>query len=206
MHTAKALFGATAWVSLALFAAGHANAAVLDIAVAGADGKPLPNAVVYLESAADAAATSALRSAPAHEIAQEGKQFLPRVSVVGVGTQVRFPNRDTVRHHVYSFSPAKTFELKLYIGTPASPVTFDQPGLVVLGCNIHDSMVAWLLVVPTPYHAVSGADGLARIELPAGNYSLRSWHNGLPVQSQPQSQAVQVPSSGTRAIVRLPVT
>ena len=204
MRAARALVGAAALAAtLALLPAGRADAALLDVTVAGADGRPLPNAVVYLESAAAAAA---LRSAPPHEIAQEGKQFLPQVSVVSVGTAVRFPNRDTVRHHVYSFSPAKTFELKLYIGTPPTQVAFDQPGLVVLGCNIHDAMVAWMLVVPTPYHAVSGPDGHARIELPAGSYSLRSWHNGLPPQTLPLSQAVQVPAGGARISARLPVT
>lgn len=206
MRAGSVLLGAAALASLALLPAASACAAVIDIAVAGADGKPLPNAVVYLESPAATAATAALRSTPLHEIAQEGKQFVPQVSVVAVGTAVRFPNRDTVRHHVYSFSPAKTFELKLYIGIPAHPVAFDQPGLVLLGCNIHDAMVAWVLVVPTPYHAVTGADGHARIELPAGNYNLRSWHNGLPAQTAPPSQAVQVPAAGLRASTRLPVT
>ncbi len=196
---AAALATALAWLPT-----GPAAAALLDVSVSRADGRPLPHAVVYLESAAAAAA---LRSAPpTHEIAQEGKQFLPQVSVVSVGTAVQFPNRDTVRHHVYSFSPAKTFELKLFIGTPPAPVAFEQPGLVVLGCNIHDAMVAWLLVVATPYHAVTGADGHARIELPAGSYSLRSWHNGLPLETAPLSQAVQVPTGGTRVSARLPVT
>lgn len=203
MRAARALVGAAALTTtLALLPAGHADAALLEVTVTGADGRPLPNAVVYLESAAAAAA---LRSTPPHEIAQEGKQFVPQVSVVGVGTAVQFPNRDTVRHHVYSFSPAKVFELKLYIGTPPAPVAFDQPGLVVLGCNIHDAMVAWVLVVPTPYHAVSSADGTARIELPPGTYALRSWHNGLPPQTSPQSQGVQVLAGGTRASARLPV-
>ncbi len=204
MRLARALVGAAALTTtLAMLPAGHADAALLDVTVTGADGRPLPNAVVYLESAAAAAA---LRAGPAHEIAQEGKQFVPQLSVVGVGTLVQFPNRDTVRHHVYSFSPAKVFELKLYIGTPPAPVAFDQPGLVVLGCNIHDAMVAWLLVVPTPYHAVSGADGTARIELPPGPYALRTWHRGLPPQTSPPSQAVQVPAAGGRASARLPVT
>ena len=198
MKAAPALLAAT----LASLAAACACAATLDVAVAGANGLPLANAVVFLESAA---AATALKTAKPHEIAQEAKQFLPRVSVVSVGTQVQFPNRDTVRHHVYSFSPAKSFELKLYTGTQASPIAFDQPGIVVLGCNIHDAMVAWGVVVPTPYHAITGADGRARIEAPAGNYSLRSWHNGLPLQTQPLNLPVQVPAAGGSASARLPV-
>ena len=86
-------------------------------------------------------------------MAQQGKQFLPDVLVVPVGTSVHFPNRDSVRHHVYSFSPAKKFELKLYTGTPANPVVFDRAGVVTLGCNIHDRMVGWIVVVDTPYYA-----------------------------------------------------
>jgi len=73
--------------------------------------------------------------------------------VVQAGTPILFPNHDKVRHHVYSFSPAKTFELKLYSGVPGTPVLFDKPGLVVLGCNIHDQMVAYVQVVNTPYFA-----------------------------------------------------
>ena len=84
------------------------------------------------------------------QIAQAKRQFSPRVTVVTVGTPVTFPNFDTVRHHVYSFSPVKTFELKLYAGVPNAPVVFDKPGIAVLGCNIHDQMAAWVVVVDTP--------------------------------------------------------
>jgi hypothetical protein len=99
---------------------------------------------------------------------------------------VTFPNFDTVRHHVYSFSAAKTFELKLYAGVPNAPVTFDKPGVAVLGCNIHDRMAAWVVVADTPWSARSDADGRARIEaLPAGSYKLSVWHPGLPANSMP---------------------
>lgn len=84
-----------------------------------------------------------MQPAPGVEIEQADKQFTNRVTVVPLGTEVRFPNRDKVRHHVYSLSPTKTFELKLYIGTPANPVVFDRAGVAVLGCNIHDHVVAW---------------------------------------------------------------
>jgi len=113
----------------------------------------------------------------AAEIGQENKTFIPLVSVVQTGTAISFPNRDTVRHHVYSFSPAKTFELKLYAGTPAKPVTFNEPGLVVLGCNIHDHMVAYVMVANTPWQAVTDAQGRAEFEdVPAGEYDLQYWH------------------------------
>jgi hypothetical protein len=110
-------------------------------------------------------------------IEQVRKTFVPLVSVVQTGAAVDFPNNDTVRHHVYSFSASKVFELKLYAGTPARPVVFDKPGVVVLGCNIHDRMVAYILVVDTPWFAVSGDDGSAKItDLPPGDYMLQTWH------------------------------
>jgi hypothetical protein len=81
---------------------------------------------------------------------------------------------------VYSFSPAKVFTMKLYAGTPSNPVLFDQPGIVVLGCNIHDTMVAWVLVVDTPYFARTAADGTTTLSgLPPGDYELRAWNNSM---------------------------
>ena len=97
-----------------------------------------------------------------------------------LGTAVSFPNRDNIRHHVYSFSSARKFELPLYIGTPAAPIVFDKPGPVALGCNIHDRMVAYIYVVATPHFAKTVADGKARLDgLPAGAYEARVWHARL---------------------------
>jgi plastocyanin len=109
-------------------------------------------------------------------IDQVNKRFVPRVSVVRTGTTITFPNSDRIRHQVYSFSPAKTFALKLYAGSPKTPVQFDQPGLVVLGCNIHDTMVAFVGVVDSPYFAKTSESGNATLNLPAGRYRLRAWH------------------------------
>ena len=188
--------------ALALAAAAcAARAAPVEIAVADGAGRPLAAAVVFLESPSARAAAKPLQG---YEIGQQDKQFQPQVNVVTLGSQVRFPNRDTVRHHVYSFSPAKAFELKLYTGREANPVHFDLPGIAVLGCNIHDSMVAWVLVVETPHHAITGADGLARLDAPAGSYRLRAWHNSLPAGTPPSDQALAVAASGASTGVRLP--
>jgi hypothetical protein len=93
---------------------------------------------------------------------------------------VIFPNHDNVRHHVYSFSPAKRFELPLYAGVPAQPVVFDTPGVVVLGCNIHDWMVGYVYVSESPYFAKTRADGKAVIaDLPGRTYIVRVWHPQL---------------------------
>src|SRR5437867_6149702 len=89
---------------------------------------------------------------------------------------VSFPNRDNIRHHVYSFSSPKKFELPLYIGTPAAPVLFDKPGVVALGSNIHDWMLAYIYVVTTPYFAKTAADGKGRLDgLAPGTYEARVW-------------------------------
>jgi len=122
-----------------------------------------------------------LDAAPArsHDVAiidQINKTFVPHVTVVRTGTTVTFPNSDRIRHQVYSFSPAKTFALKLYAGSPKTPVDFDQSGLVVLGCNIHDTMVAFVGVVDSPYFAKTTDTGIAAVDLPAGRYRMRAWH------------------------------
>jgi plastocyanin len=109
-------------------------------------------------------------------IDQINKTFVPRVSVVRAGTAITFPNSDRIRHQVYSFSPANTFTLKLYAGSPKTPVIFDQAGLVVLGCNIHDNMIAFVGVVDSPYFAKTTDSGAATLNLPAGRYRLRAWH------------------------------
>jgi plastocyanin len=117
--------------------------------------------------------------APSHETAiidQVNKTFVPRVSVVRAGTAVTFPNSDHIRHQVYSFSDAKKFTLKLYAGSPPTAVVFDQTGLVILGCNIHDSMVAYVGVVDSPYFAKLTDSGTTTLNLPAGRYRLRAWH------------------------------
>ena len=112
-------------------------------------------------------------------IAQKDREFIPYLTIVQTGTAVQFPNRDPFKHHVYSFSPAKSFEIKLYAGKPSLPVIFDKPGEVAIGCNVHDWMEAHVLVVDSPYFAKTAAQGLAAIvDVPAGRYRLRLWHPG----------------------------
>lgn len=178
-----------------------ARAATVDVVVSGPDGKPLADAVVFLEPREG---RLPVRPMAGVEVEQAGRQFSPAVTVVTVGTDVVFPNRDKVRHHVYSFSPAKTFELKLYAGTPANPVRFDKPGIAVLGCNIHDAMVAWVVVVDTPHHGRSDAHGRVRLDdVAAGHWKLRAWHPGLPPGAPAQEQALAVGNTTANAAVRL---
>ncbi|MDO9094760.1 MAG: methylamine utilization protein [Rubrivivax sp.] len=184
-----------------LLAALPAAAASVEVLALGSDGKPLPETVVFLESPE---ARAAARPLPGVEIVQVERRFVPLVTVVTAGTSVSFPNRDTVRHHVYSFSAIKPFDLKLYAGTPANPVAFDKAGVAVLGCNIHDHMIAWVVVVDTPHFAVAGASGALRLDnVPPGSYRLRSWHAGLPPGAPAADEALVVPAGGARAQVKL---
>jgi plastocyanin len=151
-----------------------ALAATLSVEVKDAGGAAIADAAVY---ALPRSAKAPARPQKNVEIGQADRQFSPLVTVVQRGTSITFPNRDGVRHHVYSFSPAKTFEIKLYVGTPAEPVTFDKAGDVVIGCNIHDYMRAFVYVVDTPWFGKTDAQGKVRIEgLPAGDYELAVWH------------------------------
>lgn len=180
---------------------GHlAMAAGLQVQVRDKNGKPLPNAVVFLESAE---AKSAAKPLKGIEVSQAAKQFSPAVTVVTTGTSVLFPNNDTVRHHVYSFSPAKTFDLKLYAGVPANPVVFDKSGIAVLGCNIHDNMVAWVVVVDTPYFGKTDAQGHLSLDLPPGNYKLRTWHASLPTGAAAAEQGQAVGATNAPVVIKL---
>lgn len=129
---------------------------------------------------------------------QVDKEFVPYVKAIPVGSAVSFPNKDNIRHHVYSFSPAKKFELPLYAGTPAAPVVFDKPGVVTLGCNIHDWMIGFIYVADTPYFGKSAADGMVRTgNLPPGEYAVRVWHPRLMVSEESTSRRVNVEKTGT---------
>jgi plastocyanin len=178
-----------AYVAL-LLASRAADAGTVQVQVQDGAGKALADAVVFLESREARALAKPLQGA---EMAQKAKQFEPMVLVVTAGTAVAFPNRDTVRHHVYSFSPSKTFELKLYSGVPANPVVFDKTGIAVLGCNIHDAMTGWVVVVDTPYFGRSSTSGATSLsQVPPGNYRLRVWHPALPVGAAAADQALVV--------------
>jgi plastocyanin len=159
-------------------AAAPGRAAELRILVRDHHGKSVPDAVVVAIPSDPKVSQRA--KVPADSIDQVDKQFVPYVKPVFVGSQVRFPNSDKIRHQVYSFSPAKKFELPLYAGTDAPPVVFDKPGVVVLGCNIHDWMVGYIYVSESPFFAKTEAAGTAMIgDLPPGEYTVRVWHPGI---------------------------
>lgn len=163
--------------ALLVVAAGSSATAVANgvtVQVSDAAGKPLADVVIVAEPENHAVMTRPLR---AGEIEQRGLKFVPLVSVIQTGSQMSFPNNDKVKHHIYSFSPAKKFDQKLYSGVAAAPQVFDKAGTVVLGCNIHDRMVAYVKVVDSPFFAKTDGAGVAKIALPAaGKYTVSAWH------------------------------
>ena len=182
--------------------AGDLLAGSLEIIVKDDKGRPVSDAVAY------AAAAGAASAAEKKQIVvdQREKQFVPYVTAVQVGTAVIFPNSDKIRHHVYSFSPAKKFELPLYSGVPAEPVMFDKAGFVTLGCNIHDWMIAYVAVLPTPYFQVTRQDGRAALkDLPAGQYTMQVWHPALKGQPEAVAQRVDVGGATKSLLFTLPL-
>jgi plastocyanin len=178
----------------------HASeAAQVTVNVATRNGTAVGDAVVIFDPL-DADPPPGRGSATIDQI---HKQFVPRVSVVRTGTSITFPNSDQIRHQVYSFSQPKVFSLKLYAGTAAVPVVFDKPGLVVLGCNIHDNMVAFVGVVDTPYFAKTPDSGTATVNLPAGHYRLRLWHPDLAAAIAPLPIIVEAAAQTLSLVVDL---
>jgi plastocyanin len=161
-------------------------------------GAPIADAVASIP----AARTEPIRFAWPYRMAQHNIQFDPFVLVVPVGAEVAFPNLDKVRHHVYSFSPAKTFELKLYGQDETRVVRFDKPGIVQLGCNIHDQMIAFIDVVETPFAAKTDARGLVVLHgAPPGPQTLKLWRPYLHAPGNTLAQTVQVPREGSIRVV-----
>jgi plastocyanin len=148
-----------------------ADATDITLEIRDGHGNPVADAVMFAEPMGGT--TPPAKPNTRALIDQVNKQFVPRVSIVQAGTSVYFPNSDNIRHSLYSFSPAKVFTTKLYSGREAAPITFDHAGLVVLGCNIHDGMVAWVYIVGTPWFGKSGVDGNGTLKgLPAGEYRI----------------------------------
>lgn len=163
---------------LALTTAASAGAAELTITTKGAKGEPVADAAVALIPL-DAPVPPP--GPDQHtEIAQENQEYTSYVTIVQAGSKVFFPNKDSVQHHVYSLSQARKFELPLYNPGQAESFVFDVSGVVTLGCNIHDWMIAYLVVVPTPWFGRTDGLGATIITAPAGRYRLQLWHPRLP--------------------------
>jgi plastocyanin len=168
-------------------------AATLGVSVVDSQGKPLENVAVYASANRGGAVGATGVARPTAVMDQQNHRFVPHVLVVQAGTEVTFPNSDTVSHHVYSFSPTKPFELPLYKGDVYPPVVFDRAGVVVVGCNIHDSMLGYIRVVNTPYFAVTNEHGVAVLEgVPSGDYVVEVWTPRLRPAELPAARDVVI--------------
>lgn len=184
-------------ILLPLFLALTLRAGTLEVTVQDKSGAMAADAVVYAQRKGAPSASVKRQTL----VDQRDKQFIPYVTAVQVGTAISFPNSDKIRHHVYSLSPAKRFELPLYAGVPAAPVVFDKAGFVTLGCNIHDWMIAYVAVVATPYFKVTGGEGRATLQgLPAGDYTVRAWQPSLRGMPEQFAQLISVAPNETKQL------
>ncbi|WP_293906313.1 methylamine utilization protein [Phenylobacterium sp.] len=184
---------------------GPAMAGEVTVDVRDQMGRPVHDAVVIVRPTAGVAPGKPLTVSWPLVMAQQNIAFQPYVLIVPLGSTVSFPNRDKVRHHVYSFSTAKRFELKLYGKDESRTVIFDKPGVVPLGCNIHDSMIAFIYVTDVPYAAKTGADGQAVVpDVPSGAATLTVWHPDLKART-PFTRPVQIAATAlhTAAAIEL---
>jgi plastocyanin len=188
------------WLGSALaMASASAGAATLEARILDEKGAPVEDAVLL--AFPETAPGTVAGGTAVVDVDQMNKEFVPRVSAVTVGTKIRFPNYDQIRHHVYSFSSAKNFEIPLYKGVPADPIVFDKPGVVTLGCNIHDWMQGYVLVTDTPHFAVSHAGGSAKLEgLPAGALRLRVWHPELEGKPEDTERTIRLTAEGREVV------
>ena len=191
----------TLGLACVLFTSCSVGAADFQAHLVDGQGQPLEGAVVTLQGP-----TGAPMPAQTAIMDQVQKQFQPSVLAVHTSTRVTFPNSDNIRHQVYSFSPAKRFELRLYEGTPSEPITFDKPGVVVLGCNIHDWMVGYIYVTDDPWFAVSDAKGALSLNLPAGHYTVTLWHPKSPDLLPQQGGELNLTDKGAKQQFALNVT
>src|SRR3954447_24957282 len=191
---------------LLLFAAGitlaaPASAAALTVRVVDAAGRGVRDAVVALYPSAGARAP---RPGGRFVVSQQNLQFHPFLTIVPVGADVSFPNFDNTKHHVYSFSPSKRFELKLFAKDQSRTVHFDKPGIVALGCNIHDAMTAFIVVTDTAWTARTNAQGMAMFaDAPGGSGRVTVWHPYLRAPGGAVQQGIAPSQRSLSFAVRL---
>jgi plastocyanin len=195
---ASGRFHAPLALAVALCASASARAGTVTLAVRDAAGAAVPSAVVFL----DGGARGPVKTPTRVVVDQRDKVFVPRVTAVQTGTDISFPNSDSVSHHVYSFAQPNAFELPLYKGGTRPLVRFDHAGVVTLGCNIHDAMIGYIVVVDTPYFATTDAQGVVTLaDVGPGTYEVKAWSprldpskaisgGTLNVGGAPQSQPV----------------
>lgn len=172
----------------------------VQLLVQDADGAPLEGAVVFLQPyGVSGSADSRAEQPQEHHVIQESREFVPDTLLIGTGDLVAFPNHDSVRHHVFSFSEPRVFEFELYGGDVSPQMDFPRPGVVVLGCNIHDEMAGYIVVAPPGPAAMTGADGRLELELEEPRQMLL-WHPWLLERAQEPLEIEISPQSGNEPL------
>jgi plastocyanin len=194
----------TAALLLAQVATG--SAATITATVTDDAGRPLPDAVVMVTPEAGSPAPPPDRRLATATINQKDETFIPFVVVIHTGGSVTFHNSDPIRHHVYSFSPVRQFEMVQPPGESSPPIQFDHPGSVAIGCNIHDQMIAYIHVTDAPWAMVTDANGRAVIaDVPAGRFVATVWHPRLKPRTEPPAMALVLATDNSSLAVTLPV-
>lgn len=169
-----------------------ASANAKSLTITDQSGKPIPHVVVSVEAAQTPEPEPAVMD-------QIGRQFVPKVLAVPAGTSVTFPNSDNIRHHVYSFSSAKPFEIKLYSGAAAEPVNFNKPGIVALGCNIHDQMIGYIYVYQNARVFITDQDGATHV--PDDTKAITLWHPELDIVQSKRETATLQPDNSSETLM-----
>lgn len=153
------------------------------------DGKPVAESVI---TAVGTIKTKPVLATSPRKMDQKHREFMSHILAVHVGESVIFPNSDNIQHHIYSFSPANSFEVQLYKDVAPKPIKFDKAGIVVLGCNIHDWMVGYVHVSDVPYITQTNEKGEWLLNLPADDYTLTLWHPNLDTPNNVQVQQIKM--------------
>lgn len=181
----------------------YAPAAALEVSVTGANGQPVADTVISIDSESNPPEQSRERVLV---VDQDDRKFRPWVSAAVTGDRVIFRNSDEITHHVYSFSPVRRFSFRLQEGEERAAMTLDKAGTVVVGCNIHDWMVAYIRVTDAASARTTDESGTVRFEgLPPGNWRISLWHPGLDADDLPQPKTVDL-DRGTEAGVTFQLT
>jgi len=178
------------------------SAAPFTVRVVDASGRPVRDAVVTLHPTGGAA--RAPRPGGRFVVSQKDLKFQPFMTIVPVGSNVSFPNLDPTKHHVYSFSPAKKFELKLFAKDQSRTVNFDRPGVVALGCNIHDQMSAYIVVTDSTWTGRTNAQGIVSFaDAPNAPARLTVFHPYLRAPGGQQQQGIAASQRSANFQIRL---
>ncbi len=163
----------------------------LQVRITDVEGKPVSNVVVYLQNHETAAMPAEMHN---HEIQQQDKKFAPYISVVRQQEEVVFTNHDDITHHVYSFNGPARFDFRLKNGESNTVAEFSEPGVIAMGCNIHDWMSGYLMVVDTPFYTVTNDAGIAQFaDVPASEYHLVAWHPQM-AKDEVANQHIVIPA------------